>query len=119
MSLSAAAALSARKDVVVGVLGATAALAGLVLVFLGVLVTAYQTLLGSSVRTATLERFRRAAFVALVVFLTGLASVTVSTSWLVLGAGRSFYGAVLVLFFLELAALAVVAVYATVWVLLR
>jgi hypothetical protein len=117
MSLSAA-ALSVRKDVVVGVLGATAALAGLVLVFLGVLVSTYQTLLGRAMEK-TLERFRRAAFVALVVFLTGLASVTVSTSWLVLGAGRAFYGVVLVLFFVELAALAVVAVYATVWVLLR
>ena len=118
MPLSAAAAIVGRKDVVIGVLGATAALSGLVLVFLGVLVTTYQTLLGR-VRDVTLERFRRAAFVALAVFLTGLVSVTVSTSWLALGAGRAFYAVALVLFFLELAALAVVAVYATVWVLLR
>ena len=88
MPLSAAAAVLGRKDVVIGVLGATAALSGLVLVFLGVLVSTYQTLLGRAMEK-TLERFRRAAFVALA------------------------------LFFLELAALAVVAAYATVWVLLR
>ena len=44
---------SAGKDTVVAIVGASAALAGLVLVFLGILVTSFQSLLGN-VRETTL-----------------------------------------------------------------
>lgn len=107
-----------RKDVVVAEAGAAAALVGFVLVFLGVLVTSYQTLLGQASRD-TLAPFRRAAWTALAVFALGLASLTTSLVWLIVGGGKCFYVVTLVLFFAELGGLIVVAVYATWRVLLR
>ena len=118
-SLAALAELDpSRRDVVIAQVGAAAAFAGLVLVFLGVLVTSYQTLLGQ-VGKDTLSRFRTASWLALGVFVLGLASVTVSTLWLVVGGGECFYQATLSLFFAELVGLLGVAVYSTWRVLLR
>jgi hypothetical protein len=48
-----------------------------------------------------------------------LLSVVTGTAWLVAGSGASFFVAVVVLFFVQLAALAAVACYTTVGVLLR
>jgi hypothetical protein len=107
-----------HTDVVIAEVGATAAFAGLVLVFLGILVSTYQTLLGKTTQT-TLDRFRRASRLSLGVFVVALAGVAVSTCWLIVGGGDTFYGITLGLFFLELAALTAVAVYATARVLLR
>jgi hypothetical protein len=103
---------------VVAEVGAAAALVGLVLVFLGVLVTSYQSLLGQ-LSKEKLEPFRRAAWSALGVFSLGLISLTVSISWLIAAGGACFYRATLAVFFTELAALVVVAVYSTSRVLLR
>jgi hypothetical protein len=113
------AATSSHEDVVVAVLGATAALAGLVLVFLGGLVTTYQSLVGTGVRVTTLHRFKQAGVIALGVFLVALATLALSVAWLAASAGATLYGFALGLFFVELAALAALAVYATVRVLLR
>ena len=107
-----------RADVVTAELGASAAFAGLVLVFLGVLVTSYQTSLGQT-SIATLERFRRAAWLALGVFLVALASVAAGAAWLATDGGTALYDATLALFFAEIAALVAVAVYSTTRVLLR
>jgi hypothetical protein len=108
-----------REDVVIAVTGASAAIAGLVLVFLGVLVTSYQQLLGSSVSVKTLARFKRASWLALGVFVVSLIALTLSTSWLAVGGGKCFYVATLVFFFLELGVLALVALYSTIFVLLK
>jgi hypothetical protein len=107
-----------RRDVVIAEIGASSAFAGFVLVFLGTVITTYRTLLG---RTAVenVERIRTAGRIAVTVFLLGLASVVVSTSWLIAGGGKAFYVATLVVFFSELAALVAVAVYSTWRVLLR
>jgi len=102
--------LPVHKDVVIAEVGAVAALGGLVLVFLGVLVTTYQTLLGAA-RREKLDQLRRAGWFALQVFLLGLISATVSTAWLVVGGGDFFYATTLFLFFLELAGLVLVAAY--------
>lgn len=107
-----------HTDVVIAEVGATAAFAGLVLVFLGILVSTYQTLLGQTTQT-TLDRFRRASRLSLGVFVVALVGVAASSCWLIVGGGDTFYGITLGLFFLELVALAAVAVYATVRVLLR
>ena len=98
--------------------GASAAFAGLVLVFLGVLVTAYQTGLGETSVTV-LARFKRAAWLALAVFLLALAGVAVNAVWLAVDGGAALYGVTLGLFFAELAGLVAVAVYVTARVLLR
>jgi hypothetical protein len=107
-----------EKDVVTAVAGASAALAGLVLVFLGVLVSAYQTLLGR-VREDILGRFRNAAWLSLGVFTLALASLALAVSWLDVDGGHRLYVVIVGGFFLELAALFAVAVYATWRVLLR
>jgi hypothetical protein len=88
------------------------------LVFLGVVVTAYQTGLGQTSVTV-LARFKRAAWLALGVFLLGLAAVAVSAVWLVVDGGGGLYNVTLGLFFAELAGLVSVAVYVTARVLLR
>ncbi|TML89253.1 MAG: hypothetical protein E6G08_05815 [Actinobacteria bacterium] len=107
-----------RKDVVIAEIGAAAALVGFALVFLGILITTYQSLLGR-IATGTLAQVRTAGWISLVVTLLGLASVVLSTTWLVAGGGKTFYVATLVLFFAELAAVVAVAVYSTSQVLLR
>jgi uncharacterized membrane protein len=107
-----------RKDVVIAEIGAAAALAGFVLVFLGILITTYQSLLGR-IAAEKLVAFRTAARLAVGVFLLGLTSVAVSTAWLVAGGGKAFYVATIVVFAAELLALVEIAVYATWRVLLR
>jgi hypothetical protein len=101
-----------HKDVVIAEVGAAAAFVGFVLVFLGVLITTYQTELGQ-VRKEKLARFKTAGWVSLFVFLLGLASVVLSTCWLIVGGGHSFYVVTLIVFFAELVALVAVAVFAT------
>ncbi len=110
--------MPSHSDVVIAEVGAAAALAGLVLVFLGVLVTSFQTLLGR-VSDDVLSRFRRASWFAVAAFFLATASLLVSTSWLAAGGGHSFYVATLVLFFLAVGSLIVVTLYSTTRVLLR
>lgn len=100
------------------IVGASAAFAGLVLVFLGVLVTSYQSLLGR-VSDATLERFRNATWISLGGFVAGVLNVALGIAWLVADGGDAFYAVVVAVFFVELAALAFAAWYATARVLLR
>lgn len=106
------------RDVVVAVVGASAAIAGFVLVFLGILVTSYQSLLGQT-SERILNRFKATAIASLVVFGLGLTSLTLGVCWLVADGGRCFYIVVLVAFFAEIAAFALNAVYVTIYVLLR
>jgi hypothetical protein len=108
----------AAKDVVLAVVGASAGLAGLVLVFLGVLVSAYQSLLGK-ISEKTLQRIRTATEIALGVFAFCLAVVALGIVWLVIPGGHCFYVAVVVSFFVELGTLVALAWYATVRVLIR
>jgi hypothetical protein len=107
-----------RKDVVIAEIGAAAAFVGFALVFLGILITTYQSLLGR-IATEKLAQFKTAGWISLFVTLLGLASVVLSTTWLIAGGGKAFYVATLVLFFAELAAVVDVAVYTTWRVLLR
>jgi hypothetical protein len=101
-----------RSVVVVAITGAAGALSGFVLVFLGILVSSYQSLLGH-VNREKVEAFRRASRASLGVFLLGLTTVALSTSWLVASGGTAFYVVALILFFAELAALILLAVFAT------
>ena len=101
---------ASHKDVVIAELGATAAIVGLVLVFLGVLVTSYQGLLGQ-LSEQKLSPVRKAAWLAWRSFGLGFISLTLNIVWLVADAGRCFYIATLVLFFTLLAGLITVAAY--------
>jgi hypothetical protein len=108
-----------ERDAVVAVVGASAALCGLVLVFLGVLVTSYQGLLGRDLSDRILNRFKRAAWLALAVFVLALVVLALGVAWLDAGGGHTFYVVVLTAFFVELGALLAVAIYSTWRVLLR
>jgi hypothetical protein len=116
--LTAVVQTSTSKDTVVAIVGASAALAGLVLVFMGILVTSFQSLLGN-VRETTLDRFKTATWMSLAVFALALASMVLGVTWLVADGGHSFYLVIVVAFFVQVGALAVVAAYVTARVLLR
>lgn len=112
MYLMAAIDAPSAKDVVIAEIGAASAFVGFVLVFLGILLTTYQTLLGTLSRDK-LAKFKTAGWISATVTGLGLASVVTSTLWLVHGGGHVFYVATLVVFFVELAALVGTAFYST------
>ncbi len=90
-----------HRDVVTGILGAAAALAGLTLVFLGLVVTAYQS--GSD---GLRRRYETLAMFVLVAFGASIACVALATVWLVDGSDvHALYLAVVVTFFASLAIL--------------
>ena len=95
-------------DVVPAVFAAAAGLAGLMLVFLGVSISTFQSFAGDVPPAAT-ARFRRAAAWILGAFLLGLVVVAVSFTWL-LSPGRALRDAAVVLFAVELAATALAAI---------
>ena len=102
-----------HKDVVVALLEASSALSGLVLVFLGLVITAYTGLERPAPR-ATLRPYRRVGGVLLSAFLVGLVCVTTAAVWLVnLRNNDPLYYVVLSFFFLQVVALAA----ATAWAL--
>jgi len=94
-------------EVVPAVFGAAAGLAGLLLVFLGVSLSAFQSFAGDAPAAAT-ARFRRAGSWIFGAFLLGLVTVAVSFSWL-LSPGRALRDAAVALFAVELAATALAA----------
>jgi uncharacterized membrane protein len=97
-----------RMDVVPAVFGAAAGLAGLLLVFLGVSISAFQSFAGDAPAAAT-ARFRRAGGWILGAFLLGLVDVAASFAWL-LSPSRALRDVAVVLFAVELAATASAAV---------
>lgn len=70
-----------QKDVVIALLGATAALVGLILVFVGLVVGAYGALAGDTPQRIK-ARLRRTAGLTLIPFGLGLSQITVGTVWL-------------------------------------
>ena len=94
-------------DVVPAIFGAAAGLAGLLLVFLGVSISAFQSYAGDAPAAAT-ARFRRAGAWILGAFLLGLVDVAVAFAWL-LSPERALRHTAVVLFGVELAATAAAA----------
>lgn len=88
--------------IVPAVFGAAAGLAGLLLVFLGVSISAFQSFAGDAPAAAT-ARFRRAGAWILGAFLLGLVTVAVAFAWL-LSPHRALRDVAAVLFAIELAA---------------
>lgn len=101
-----------KKDVVVAALGASSALAGLVLVFLGVVISQYEELTPGVPPSASTPH-RRAVAALLGIFFVGLVSAALALLWLVTGGGSLLYAALVALFFLQLAALFLAALYTT------
>jgi uncharacterized membrane protein len=94
--------------VVPAIFGAAAGLAGLLLVFLGVSMSAFQSF-AADVPAAATSRFRRAGAGILAAFLVGLVVVAVAFAWL-LSPHRALRDAAVVLFAVELATTAGAAV---------
>ena len=83
-------------------------MAGLLLVFLGIAVSAFQSY-SASVPAAAVAPYRRAARGILAAFLLGLCTAALALAWL-LSPDRTVRNAAVVLFCVQLAAVAVSAV---------
>lgn len=70
-----------HKDIVIVLLSASATIAGLILVFVGLVVSAYATLPGDTAKTIK-DRLRSTAGLTLVPFGLGLAQIVAATIWL-------------------------------------
>jgi hypothetical protein len=101
-----------EKDVVLAILGASAALAGFVLVFLGIIIASYQSYAGA-VSELVVEPYRKIGAILLAQFAVCLVAVLACLVWLV-GAGPDWaYGATVGLFAVEVIAVFAAAVWAT------
>jgi hypothetical protein len=105
------------REVVTAVFGAASGLAGLLLVFLGIVISAFQSY-SAAVPAAATAPYRRAGRVIVAGFLLGLVTTTVSLAWL-LSPGRGLRDAAVVLFCVQLGLLALAAVVVTRIVLWR
>ena len=98
-----------RTEVVTAIGGAAAALAGLLLVFVGVAVTSYDGY-GGDVADEIVKPYRTAGRVLLGVFVASLLSVGLSVGWLATGGGAgALYEANVWLFVALLVAVAICA----------
>ncbi len=98
-----------HEDVIITVLGAAGALAGLILVFLGIVVTTYQSYSGA-VPADIRNGFRQDAVLTLIPFTLGIACVCLSAVWLLLSKNNEpLFVASLVVFFVQLATLLLAA----------
>jgi len=89
------------KEVVLATMGAAAALAGFVLVFLGVIIAAYQSYAGNA-PPAVVRPFRTAGMALFGTFGFSLVTVLLCLLWLVLGGPMWLYGFTLALFVIQL-----------------
>ena len=100
------------KDVVVAILGSSAALGGFVLVFLGIIIAAYQSYPGG-VPDQVVRPYRITGSALLGTFGLSLITVAVSLIWLSNGGPIGLYDWAIGLFALELVAVFGAAAWAT------
>jgi hypothetical protein len=99
--------MTEHKDVMLAAVGASAGIAGLTLVFLGLVVTGIRAFQPGTSRSV-LARYRRPAVTVLVAFSTSLVATVLAASWLVaLGDVHWLYVLAVIAFFLQLVVLAV------------
>jgi hypothetical protein len=97
-----------QKDVVVAIIGAASALAGLVLVFLGVVLAAYQGFPGDTPDQVK-AKYRISGSWTVIVFALSLVTVAFSFLWLIAGGGTVLFLFVTASFVIQLVALMAVA----------
>ena len=97
---------------VVSILGASAALAGFVLVFLGIIIASYQSYSGG-VPEQVVEPYRATGGILLAAFALCLVAVLVCLGWLVGGGPGEVYGTTVGLFVAEVVAVFAAAFWAT------
>jgi hypothetical protein len=104
--------VSVHRDVAISLLGASASLSGLLLVFLGFVVSTY-TSSGSGIALKARTSLERAALGLLAAFVIGLSCVALATVWLVAEEGDpTLYIATVWLFGAQLAGLALATAWA-------
>jgi uncharacterized membrane protein len=101
-----------EKDVVLAILGASAALAGFVLVFLGIIIASYQSYSGG-VSEQVVKPYRTIGAILLGTFALCLFSVLVCLAWLVGGGPDATYGVTVGLFAVEVLGVFAAALAAT------
>ena len=106
------------KDVVLGTLGSSAALAGFDLVFLGIVIAAYQSYAGNAPRSVV-RPYKIAGIALFATFTISLVTVVLSLTWLVLGGPAWLYGFVITFFALQLVSVFLAAGWTTRMVLWR
>jgi hypothetical protein len=106
------------KDAVIAILGASAALAGFVLVFLGIIIASYQSYSGG-VPNQVVQPYRTTGSVLLGTFSLSLITVAICLLWLINGGSPGLYGWTIGLFAVELVAVFASAAWATRMVLWR
>lgn len=107
------AGVPSRTDVVVAILGASAGLAGFVLVFLGLLISAYQAYPADTPKSVKESR-RGAVWPVFGVFASSIVIIGLALLWLVIPGGTLFYWLLVGIFGADLGAIVVVAVITTV-----
>jgi hypothetical protein len=101
-----------EKDVILAILGASAALAGFVLVFLGIIIASYQSYSGG-VPEQVVKPYRTLGGILLATFALCLVAVLVCLGWLVGGGPGEVYGVTVALFVVEVTAVFAAALWAT------
>lgn len=101
-----------EKDVVLAILGASAALGGFVLVFLGIIIASYQSYPGG-VPEQVVRPYRTVGAVLLGAFALCLVAVLLCLAWLVGGGPDATYGVTVGLFVIEILAVFAAALAAT------
>lgn len=96
-----------HKDVVLALLGVAAGFAGLTLVFLGLVISTYQSFDGPT-PAPVLNRYRRIAVAILIAFGIGIGCVSTATLWLMGSGDNGFlYDATIGLFGAQVVALVI------------
>jgi hypothetical protein len=106
------------KDVVVAILGASAALAGFELVFLGIIIASYESYPGG-VPVEVVQPYRTTGSALLGTFGLSLVTVAICLVWLINGGWPGLYGWTIGLFAVQLVAVFASAAWATRMVLWR
>jgi len=100
------------KEVVLAILGASTALAGFGLVFLGVIIASYQSY-GGNVPAQVVRPYRTTGAVLFGTFGYSLVTVAACLAWLALGGPAALYGWTIGLFLAQLVAVFLAAGRAT------
>jgi hypothetical protein len=100
------------RDVVLAMLGASAALAGFVLVFLGIIIASFQSYAGG-VPEQVVRPYRITGAGLFATFGLSLVTVAVCLGWLAFGGPIASYGLAIALFVLQLVAVFLAAGSAT------
>jgi len=100
------------KDVVIAILGASAALGGFVLVFLGILITSKESY-GGATSDDVIRPYRLSGTALLGAFGLCLITVALSLLWLINGGSLGLYDATIALFAIELIAVFGSALWST------